>query len=139
MPESPSITLGAPLLRTGAFQRQGEPVIIGLGLLEALVRNFKADAYGQKIFVDVAHNLDLGAAGEIVNLYTKGVLLCADILWTPFGMEAIFNRGLKYLSAEFNENFVSNERPYVAHGPVLRGAGLVLRPVMKGLESLEFD
>lgn len=138
MPES-RVTLGAPLLRTGAFQRQNEPVIVDLKLLSALVRNFKADAYGQKIFVTVAHRIEDGAAGEIVNLYTKGVILCADIRWTAFGMEAIFDKNMRYLAAEYNENFISNERPFLMHGPVLLGAGLTLRPVMKGLESLEFD
>ncbi|HCK80508.1 MAG TPA: hypothetical protein DIC59_03460 [Candidatus Competibacteraceae bacterium] len=132
----PLVTLGAQLLRTGTFQLQNEPVIVGLKLLEALARNFKADAYGQKIFVTVAHQIENGAAGEIVNLYTRGVILLADVLWTPLGQEAIFDRGMKYLSAEFSENYVSSERPHVAHGPVLLGAALTLRPGVKGLSSI---
>lgn len=135
----PLITLGAPLLRTGTFQLQNEPVIVSLRLLEALVRNFKENAYGQKIFVTVAHDIEGGAAGEIINLYTKGVILCADILWTVLGIDAIFNRNMKYLAAEYDENYITNERPQVAHGPVLLGAGLTLRPPVKGLESINFD
>ncbi len=70
-------------------------------LLAEMVRNFDARAYGQDIFIDVAHRPENGAAGRITRLWVDADKLMADVEWTQYGREAIASRGYQYLSAEF--------------------------------------
>ncbi|WP_230368805.1 phage protease [Paludibacterium denitrificans] len=55
--------------------------------------------------------------------------------WTEFGIEAVKERGFQYLSAEYSENYQDNEQGRT-HGPVLLGAGLTVRPVIKRLDPV---
>ena len=122
--------------RTGTFfdRRYGEFEITRT-LLAEMVRNFNARVYGQDIFIDVAHRPDEGAAGKITRLWVDGDRLLADVEWTPFGRQAITERGLSYLSAEYDENWTDNETRQ-PHGAVLFGAGLTIRPVIKRLNPV---
>lgn len=125
--------------RTGRFTdpRYGE-FEISRALLEEIVRNFDANTYGQKIFLDVAHKPNDGAAAEILKLKIEGDRLRALVAWTPFGIDAVKNKGFRYLSAEYHENFIDNEtgKP---HGCVLQGAGLVTRPCIKRLDPVQLS
>lgn len=124
------------ITRTGSFHdpRYGK-FEITRSLLEEMKRNFEANAYGQKIFLDVAHKPENGAAAEVLKLAIEGDRLRALVAWTPKGVKAIKEDGYRYLSAEYHENFVDNESGK-SHGCVLLGAGLVTRPCIKRLDPI---
>lgn len=141
-----SITLGeskktsrVTITRVGTFKdpRYGE-FSITLGMLNEMVGNFNANAYGQDIAIDVAHNPSNGAAGKITALSVEGQRLRALVEWTGYGTQAINNKGFNYLSAEYAENFTDNEQGK-EHGCVLLGAGLTVRPVIKHLDKVELS
>jgi phage I-like protein len=125
------------LTRTGRFYdpRYGE-FEISRDLLLQMVDNFQRGTYGQEIFIDVAHRPGDGAAGKILSLSVEGERLRARVEWTDYGLEAIKRRGYRYLSAEFHENYQDNEERR-AHGAVLFGAGLTIRPVIKRLDPVQ--
>lgn len=122
--------------RTGRFTdpRYGEFEITREMLL-SMVRNFEADVYGQEIFFDVSHRPENGAAAKVLQLSVEGDRLRAQLEWTDYGIEAVRKRGMRYLSAEYHENFVDNEHSK-AHGPTLLGGGLTVRPVIKRLDPI---
>lgn len=125
--------------RTGKFSdpRYGEFSIYREMLL-TMVENFNKRVYGQDIFIDVAHKPENGAAGKILKLTVEGDRLRALVEWTPYGIDAVKNKGYQYLSAEYHENWKDNEQGQ-AHGPVLLGAGLTVRPVIKHLDPVRLS
>ena len=125
--------------RTGQFTdpRYGQ-FEITRELLEQMVRNFDAAVYGQKVFIDVAHKPQDGAAGEVLKLAVEGDRLRALVKWTEFGRRAVQERGFAYLSAEYHENWKDNEKGE-PHGCVLLGAGLVTRPCIKRLDPVQLS
>lgn len=125
--------------RTGKFRdpRYGEFEITRAMLL-AMVENFDKHTYGQDIFFDVAHQPSNGAAAKVTKLSVEGDRLRALVEWTPYGVDAVKNRGYAYLSAEYHENYQDNESGQ-KHGPVLLGAGLTVRPVIKRLDPIQLS
>lgn len=125
--------------RTGKFRdpRYGD-FEISREMLLAMVANFDKRVYGQDIFVDVAHNPDTGAAAKIQKLMLEGDRLRAQVEWTPYGVDAVRSRGYAYLSAEYHENWQDNETS-AKHGPVLLGAALTVRPVIKRLDPIQLS
>lgn len=127
------------ITRTGDFTdpRYGK-FSITLAQLAQMVSNFDARALGQDVFLDVAHKPNDGAAGRFVKLAVEGTKLRGLVEWTDFGLSAVKDRGFAYLSAEYSENFVDNEKQ-LAHGCVLMGAGLTTRPVIKQLDPVQLS
>lgn len=127
------------ITRAGQFHdpRYGDFEITPAMLAE-MVRNFNAQTYGQKIFVDVAHNPDHGAAGTLTKLWVDGDKLLASVEWTPYGLAAIRERGYQYLSAEYHDNWTDNEKRQ-PHGALLIGAALTLRPAIKRLDPIQLS
>ncbi len=124
------------ITRTGSFTdpRYGR-FEITTAMLAQMVRNFDAGVAGQEIFFDVDHKPGDGAAAKILSLRVDAGRLRAQVEWTEFGIDAVKTRGFRYLSAEFNENFIDNEAGK-AHGCTLLGAGLTIRPVIKRLDPV---
>ncbi|MDD2664367.1 MAG: phage protease [Dechloromonas sp.] len=146
LPSSLSESLGgdAPtswvtVTRTGKFfdRRYGE-FEITRQMLSEMVKNFEAGTYGQDIFFDVSHEPDKGAAAKLLKLTIEGDRLRALVEWTPYGVKAVKERGFRYLSAEFHENWQDNEQR-ATHGCVLLGAGLTTRPVIKRLDPISLS
>ena len=123
--------------RTGDFTdpRYGSFSITPL-MLAQMVSNFDKRVNGQELYIDVAHKHADGAAAKVLKLAVEGGKLRAEVAWTPFGIEAVKQRGFTYLSAEFHENWTDNEAG-AAHGCVLLGAGLTIRPVIKHLDPVQ--
>lgn len=126
--------------RTGTFHdpRYGE-FEITRDMLLSMVRNFDAKVYGQEIALDVSHAPQNGAAGFFKRLFLDENKLRAEVELTEYGVEAITKRGMIYVSAEYAENFVGNEAPRTSYGPVLKGAALTPRPVIKRLDPIQLS
>lgn len=136
--ENKSVTL--TVTRTGKFYdpRYGE-FEITKDMLLSMVTNFDSNVYGQRIVLDVSHKPANGAAGFIKRLFVeRGHKLRAEVELTEYGTDAIKKKGFIYVSAEFNENFVDNEKR-LSHGPTLLGAGLTPRPVIKHLDPIQLS
>lgn len=125
--------------RTGTFTdpRYGT-FEISREMLLAMKENFAKGVFGQDVMIDVAHRPDQGAAGKIVELMVDANKLRARVEWTPYGVDAIKNRGYQYLSAEYHEEWQDNEKR-IKHGCVLLGAGLTIRPVVKHLDPVQLS
>lgn len=140
--EGDATTSWVTVTRTGNFSdpRYGK-FEISKTMLLSMVANFDARVFGQDVFIDVAHNPSGGAAGKIVKLSVEGDRLRALVEWTPFGLAAIRDKGYRYLSAEYHENWQSNEAADAGkkYGPVLLGAGLVIRPCIKRLDPIQLS
>ena len=108
-------------------------------MLSQMVANFDKRATGQDVFVDVAHKHSDGAAAKVLKLAVENGKLRALLEWTPFGMDAVKQRGFTYLSAEFHENFKTSDQDSAAYGCVLLGAGLTIRPVIKNLDRVQLS
>ena len=104
--------------------------------LQSMVDNFNARVYGQDIAIDVAHATSGGAAGYVRALSLEADRLRGDIEWTPFGLEAVGQRGFRYFSVDFHENYVDPETG-AKHGPTLFGAALTIRPRVKHLDPID--
>ncbi|MDP2369328.1 phage protease [Rhodoferax sp.] len=107
-------------------------------MLSQMVSNFDKRVTGQDIYIDVAHKHSDGAAAKVVKLEVQDNRLRALVEWTPFGVAAVRDRGFTYLSAEFHEAWTDNEKG-AAHGCVLLGAGLTIRPVIKHLDPVQLS
>lgn len=127
------------LTRTGIFTdtRYGEFAITP-AMLAQMVSNFESRVLGQDVFIDVSHRPSDGAAGKVLKLSVESGRLRALVEWTPFGVDAIKQRGFAYLSAEYHEAWKDNEQQQ-PHGCVLLGAGLTVRPVIKHLEPVQLS
>lgn len=125
------------ITRTGTFHdpRYGEFEITRPMLLQ-MVQNFEKGTYGQEVFIDVSHEPSKGAAAKILKLAVEGNKLRALLEWTPYGIEAVKQRGFRYLSAMYVENWQDNEKR-VPHGTLLLGAGLTINPVIKHLDPVD--
>lgn len=131
-----SPTSWVTLTRTGSFfdPRYGNFQITRQMLAE-MVSNFEKGTYGQDIYFDVWHEPKNGATAKLMKLTIEGDRLRALVEWTPYGVKAVKERGLRYFSAEFDENWQDNEQR-ATHGCVLLGAGLTSRPVIKRLDPI---
>lgn len=127
------------LTRTGNFSdpRYGD-FSITPDMLGQMVDNFNKRVLGQDVFIDVSHKPSDGAAGKVLKLSVESGRLRALVEWTPFGVDAIKQRGFTYLSAEYHEAWKDNEKQQ-PHGCVLLGAGLTVRPVIKHLEPVQLS
>jgi len=105
-------------------------------MLAEMVRNFDARTYGQDVFLDVSHRPSDGAAGKFLKLAIEAGRLRGLVKFTPYGVDAHRNRGFCYLSAEYCENWKDNEKGD-KHGALLCGAGLTIRPRLKGLDPFQ--
>lgn len=138
---TPAIDRSRPvhITRAGQFYdpRYGD-FTISRAMLRQMVDNFERGAFGQAVFVDLHHQPELGAAGELKRLWLDGDDLLGEVQWTPFGRIAIEEKGFAYLSPEYDERFVDNESGQ-AYGAVLKGIGLTTRPVIKRLEKVSLS
>lgn len=97
--------------------------------------NFEKGVRGIEICVDFEHKVDDGAAGWFKKVYLAedGERLRAEIDWTPDGEAALKGKKYAYFSPDFEFNYEDNETGE-NFGPVLKGAALTNRPVIKRME-----
>lgn len=119
-----------------AKHRQYGEVKLDQQTFQSFISNFESNAYGQDLFIDVAHRPEDGAAGQIKRLFTEGDALLAEIEWTPRGKKAIKEEGFRYFSIDFHDDYEDPETG-ANHGPTLFGAALVTRPFIKRMKPVQ--
>ena len=128
-------TPAVQLLRVGKFTHPkfGE-VEIGPGTLREMVSNFEKNVRRIDLAIDFSHRSEDEAAGWIEELFLSedGLELWAKVKWTPAGRSALNEKRFRYLSSDFTFAYQDNET-LQKYGPVLLGAGLTNRPVVKGM------
>ncbi len=129
------------LLRTGAFNYDGEAMNITSAMLQSFVKNFNEKVRGYedgKLPVDYFHENEKIAAGWIASLTieVEDTELWAEVHWTPKAEKILADGELRYLSVEFSFDYESNEGGK-RFGPTLFGAGLTNRPFIKGMKPVK--
>lgn len=107
--------------------------------IEKMVLNFNEKVRGIEIFLDAGHESDRESYGWFKKLSTQlgednKLELWADVEMTSLGERALSEKLFGYLSADFDLDYQDNET-LKKHGPVLLGAGLTNRPVVKKMKS----
>ncbi|MCR8922654.1 phage protease [Dasania sp. GY-MA-18] len=130
------------ITRTGTFShpRYGR-FSITLAMLQSMVKNFEARTFGQDIMLDVAHDGNgKGAGGTFTRLFISprgaGHVLQGEVEWLANGIDAVTNKGYKYLSIEYIDNYIDAEFEQ-EHGPTMLGAALVVRGHIKNLQKVQ--
>lgn len=104
--------------------------------LLGLKKNFDEKVRGIDISIDYSHENEKEAAGWIKSLdVTDKGEMYAEVEWTPKGKERVSNKEYRYISPEFTFDYKDNET-LKSFGPLLLGAGLTNRPVIKKMEAL---
>ncbi len=112
---------------------------IDRAMLREMVKNFNEDVYGQRIAINISHSDMHGAAGFINKLHIRsGNKLFGDIEWTALGVDAIHNKGFRYFSVEFINDYKDPETED-KKGTLLVGAALTIRPRVKRLDPINPD
>jgi phage I-like protein len=135
-PNNTNISRRVQILKVGTFRlADGRTLNVTPEILARFVDNFKNKVRGIDLAVDYKHDADNIAAGWIrdVHIENEGNELWAEVDWTKNGMRVLAEKEFRYLSADFNLNYQSNET-LEQFGPTLFGAGLTNRPVMKDME-----
>ena len=125
---------GVEIMRTGEFQdaRYGNFEITSKQLA-SIVENFTKNTFGQDIVLDLNHKPDQGAAGFFKKIYVDGNKLLGEVEFTSFGLDSIKQKGFKYLSPEYDEDYGGE------YGATLLGVALTLRPVIKNQKGIKLS
>lgn len=143
----PTIPLRVQILRTGEFNdpRYGTFEITGKHLSQ-MKANFDNKVRGVDIAIDYAHKSDEVAAGWIQGLELgyepedkekkfPTSLWANPVKWTTGATTCLADGQYRYLSADFTFEYQDNETGE-KYGPVLLGAGLTNRPVIKDMNPV---
>ena len=123
------------ILRTGTFHHPEYGTFeITAETLLSMQKNFDSKVRGVDIAIDFAHESEKEAAAWIQALHISGDgnELWAEVIWTASGKESLMKKEYRYLSADFTFDYQDNES-LLSFGPVLFGAGLTNRPVIKNM------
>ncbi len=133
--ESGSVADNIQLFRVGKFHHDAYGVFeITEKMLAEIKHNFEKRVRGIDIAVDYKHASEDIAAGWIKSLDIKdGRELWAAVEWTPAARKVLSDKEFRYISPDFTFDYKDNET-LTKHGPVLLGAGLTNRPVIKKME-----
>lgn len=116
--------------------------------LETMVKNFSGRVRGQDIAINFDHGMDRAkgnqAAGWFKELAVKPSsanpseqALWAQIDWTPDAMSELKDKKWKYMSLEWDDEWMANDGS--VHNDVVVGAALTNRPVAKNMMPVNFS
>ncbi len=121
------------ILRVGEWDHPVHGRIsITLEDLQNMVENFESGVIAKELPVNCAHETKPGAVGWIKEIFLQDKILNGWVEWTPEGKEKLENKTYKYISAEFEKNYIDPETK-AEHGATLVGAALTIRPMVKDL------
>jgi phage I-like protein len=126
------------IIRTGNFTHSLYGYFeITAGVLRSFKKNFYERATRIDIAIDYFHEYYAEAAGWIkdIVLQDNDTRLFATVEWTEKALEKINKKEIKYLSAEFDIDYIDSETRK-KYGPTLLGAGLTNRPHVKDMKPV---
>jgi len=128
------------LLRPGVWDHPKHgTLIIDDKVINGMIANFNNHVRGIDLAIDEDHQAEKGAAGWFKGLENRGQDgLWALIEWTSRGVELIRDKIYKYLSAEFDWDWI-NEETGKNYKYVLFGAALTNRPFIKGMAAVNLS
>lgn len=104
-------------------------------LFQDFIDNWKNNVLGREISIDKTHNPSEGATGWIKDLKIFDDRLKAKVEWTSWGLDLIENKGFKYFSPEYSDNYINKETGAEVKN-VLIGGALTLRPFLTNLNPV---
>lgn len=126
------------LLKAGKYKYYDESTLeITTDMLSKMKNNFDNRVKKNDLAIDYYHMAYGDAAGWItaVTLENGGTELWIDVEWTDEAKEKILGKKVKYLSADFDLDYMDNETGE-KYGPTLNGGGLTNRPFIKGMQAI---
>lgn len=126
------------LLKAGKYKYYDESTLeISTDMLSKMKVNFDNRVKKNDLAIDYYHMAYGEAAGWItgVTLENGGTELWIEVEWTDEAKEKILAKKVKYLSADFDLDYMDNETGE-KHGPTLNGGGLTNRPFIKGMQAI---
>jgi len=130
------MTQDIQILRTGSWDH---PVYGTFSIsdadLDQFVYNFKTNARGIDLCVDINHETEHRAIGWFRDVYRAGDKLFATIEWTGEGKELVNSKQYKYFSPELHFSY-QDERTGEIYQNLLIGGGVTNRPFFKGMKAL---
>ena len=126
------------IIRTGNFTHSLYGYFeITTGVLRSFKKNFYERATRIDIAIDYFHEYYAEAAGWIkdIVLQDNDTRLFATVEWTEKALEKINKKEIKYISAEFDIDYIDSETRK-KYGPTLLGAGLTNRPHVKDMKPV---
>ncbi len=126
------------LVRAGKFKQwDGVYLEITTEMLRNMKKNFDGNVKKNKLAIDYYHSSYGDAAGWIdgVTLKAGDTEMWVDVSWTETAKTKILSKELRYLSIEFEWDYIDNETE-VSHGVTLCGGGLTNRPFVKGMKEI---
>lgn len=130
-------TSSVQVLKTGTFRWFGDPLNIDTEMLNTLKKNFDDKVKKVDLMIDYFHNSHQDAAGWItaVEIKNAGTELWLNVQWTDRAKEKITAKEIKYMSIDFDLNYIPNDSE-IEFGPTLNGAAVTNRPFIKGMNPL---
>jgi phage I-like protein len=137
LPKGEEIKKDIQVLRVGEFTHNGQRFSIKQKHLSDMVNNFHEGVRGIDLMLDFSHKSEGKAAAWFKDLYLSedGKELWAKVDWTDSGEDSVRKKEFKYISADFTFSHTDNETQKKM-GPVLYGAGLTNRPVVKNMQPV---
>lgn len=128
------------VLKTGTYRWYSDPLHITSEVLNKLKANFDSRVKKVDLAVDYFHYSDKEAAGWIkaVEVRDGGSTLFLNVEWTERAREKINAKEIKYMSIDFDLNYIPNDSS-IEYGPALNGAAVTNRPFIKGMSPLFSD
>lgn len=124
------------ILKAGKFDWWGEPLHITREFMEGMKKNFDDNVKQGELAVDFFHRSHEEAAGWIKDVILKDDdTLWINVDWTDEATDKIKSKKIKYMSIDFDQNYVDNETRK-EYGPTINGAGLTNRPFIKGMSAV---
>lgn len=99
--------------------------------LDSFVTNFHNNVRRIDLAVDYDHETR-EAAGWFKDVVKRENSVWGVIDWTPNGAKSLTDKEFRYISADFDMNYIDNESK-TEYGPTLYGAALTNRPFVKGM------
>ena len=129
-------TIIIDVFREGKWTHPKHGIIEGNSkLFNDFITNWKSNVVGRELIFDKNHKPEDGGTGIVKDLFIDGCKLKAKVELTNFGIDLIKNRGFRYFSPEYTDNYINKETGEKIKNVFIGGA-LTLRPFLTNLSPI---